>query len=108
MKLQESMKEMIDNSLGIVVLTKRLNHCALLAHRSKKHYYTNAGIYFNSLYTKVMPVELHAVQFKSQCEESILEFDQAYEKLGCSAMRLATDLIVFKLEEAGKIRRLAG
>lgn len=105
MTLQKQMTQKIDEFGGIEKLTLDLER--LRVFTKEKKWFNNMIFYFNSLYSQIVDVEAHAVEFRKaslDTVEFLVEFNEGRNE---EAIKFLIDLINFKLSAVNGLRKIS-
>ncbi len=105
MTLQEQMTQKINDFGGIEKLTKDMERLRLFT--KEKKWFDNMIIYFNSLYTQIIDVEVHAVDYHKASVDTVEFLEKFNSTRKEPTVKFLVDLITFKLSSVSGIRRIS-
>lgn len=105
MTLQEHLIKKIDDFGGIVKLTEEMERLRVFA--KEKKWYDNMIIYFNNLYTQIIDVESHAIEYHKASTDTILFLQEFNVNRNERVNKFLIDLISFKLDYVSAVRKIS-
>ncbi len=103
--LQSKLMHKIDAFGGIDKLTTDMQRLRTLT--KEKKWFDNMIIYFNSFYSQIVDVELHAVEYHKASVDTIDFLTEFNSTRNEESIKFLIDLITFKLNSVAGIRRIS-
>jgi hemerythrin-like domain-containing protein len=107
MTLQAKMINKIDNYVGIDKLVDFLNRFRMTVDEEDKVYFNNMIDYFSLLFEQEVPVEQHAVEYRTASLKTIDIIEKYNAQKKSETLTFLSNLINFKLEAVSNIKGLA-
>jgi hypothetical protein len=105
MTLQEQITQKINDFGGIEKLTTDMQRLRIFSNEKK--WFDNMIIYFNGLFSQIVDVEAHAVEYRKASIDTIEYLDEFNSTRNEPTIKFLIDLITFKLSYASGIRKIS-